>query len=239
MRAEPNVYSRQWFECFHFGISEERTIQEIMFVCHCAPLPEFRKLADICCGMGRHARALASRGYSVTGVERDPDAIAKARELAGGPTYISADIRDYRPESGAFDVAIVMSQSFGYFDATTNRDLLDRLATSVRERGRVILDLWNPQFFAAHQGEREFGTPGGMVRENKHLEGDRLFVRLDYPDGAHEEFEWQLFSPAQMVQLAQAVGLALLISCTDFNAAIAPSPTKPRIQFLLEKSRAI
>jgi SAM-dependent methyltransferase len=186
--------------------------------------------------MGRHARALSSRGYSVTGIDRDADAIAKARELAADPSYVYVDIRDYRPAPGAFDVAIVMSQSFGYFDPATNRDVLGRLAAGLRPGGRVILDLWNQEFFAAHQGERKLETASGMVRESKHLNGDRLRVQLAYPDGAHEEFEWQLFTPAKMISLAQSVGLALLLSCTDFDAKITPSPTKPRIQFVLERS---
>jgi SAM-dependent methyltransferase len=236
MRAEPNAYSRRWFEFFHVGIGEARTIQEAAFVCCCAPLPDFRKLADVCCGMGRHARALSSRGYSVIGVDRDADAIAEARELAGGPSYVHADIRDYQPEPGTFDVVIIMSQSFGYFDPTTNCDVLSRLAVSVREGGRVILDLWNQEFFAAHQGERELETANGMVRERKRLNGDRLFVQLDYPDGAQEEFEWQLFPPAKMISLAQSVSLALLLSCTDFDTTSPPSPAKPRIQFVLERS---
>jgi len=86
MRAEPNAYSHRWFELFHIGIGEARTIQEATFVCRCAPLPDFRKLVDVCCGMGRHARALSGQGYSVIGIDRDALAIAKARELAGGPT---------------------------------------------------------------------------------------------------------------------------------------------------------
>src|SRR5438552_3366991 len=235
MPGEPNAYSRRWFEFFHIGIDETRTMQETMFVCHCAPLPDFRRLADVCCGMGRHARALSSRGYSVIGIDRDADIISKARELAGGPNYMVADIRQYQLQPGAFDVAIVMSQSFGYFDAATNRDVLGRLAASVRQGGRVILDLWNHDFFATHQGERELETASGVVRESKRIAGDRLFVHLDYPDGDHQQFEWQLFSPAQMISLAQSVGLALLLSCTDFDMTSPTSPAKSRIQFLLER----
>ncbi len=236
MRAEPNAYSRRWFEFFHTGIGDARTIQETGFVCRCALLPDFRKLADVCCGMGRHARALSGQGYSVIGVDRDAHAIAKARELAGGPSYVQADIREYRPEPGTLDVAIVMSQSFGYFDPATNRNVLGRLAVGLREGGRVILDLWNHEFFAAHQGERELKMASGVVQETKRLNGERLCVQLDYPDGAHEEFEWQLFSPAQMIALAQSVGLTLLLSCTDFDITITPSHAKPRIQFVLERS---
>src|SRR5438132_5944651 len=111
MDAESNLYSRQWFEFFHAGIDEARTIRETEFICRCAPLPEFRKILDVCCGMGRHARALSERGYSITGIDRDPDAIAKACELGGGSNYAVADIRDYQPEPKMFDAAIVMGQS--------------------------------------------------------------------------------------------------------------------------------
>jgi SAM-dependent methyltransferase len=234
---EPNLYSQRWFEFFHSGIDETRTTKETDFVCRCAPLPEFHKIVDLCCGMGRHARALTARGYSVTGVDRDTDAIAKARELGGGANYIAVDLRDYRPEPRAFDVAIVMGQSFGYFDATTNRDLLRRLAESVRERGRVILDLWSPEFFVVHQGERELSTPRGLVREIKHVENDRLFVRLDYPDGTAETFEWQLLSSAELTQLAELVGLDLLFSCAHFDVTNSPSVSAPRAQFVFERRR--
>lgn len=169
------------------------------------------------------------------GIDRDARAIGKARELADGPKYVHADIREYRPALGTFDVAIVMSQSFGYFDPITNRDVLRRLAAGVREGGRVILDLWNPEFFAANQGERELQTASGAVRESKRLNGDRLCVQLDYLDGAHEQFEWQMFTTEQMEQLAKSVGLQVMLSCTDFGITSPPSPTKPRIQFVLQR----
>lgn len=235
MRFEPNAYSHRWFEFFHVGIVETRTTQEIDFVCACAPLPSFRKVVDVCCGMGRHARALFSRGYSVTGVEREAAAIAKARELGGGPNYIQADVRDYQPDACAYDLVIVMSQSFGHFDAATNRDLLRRLASGVRVGGRIVLDLWNPEFFATHQGERDVELPDGIVRERKRVEGDRLIVHLDYPDGGADDFEWQLFAPAEMISLAAQIRLNLIVSCTDFDRAVEPSSAKPRIQFVLER----
>ena len=174
------------------------------------------------------------RGYSVVGIDRDRDAMGRARALPGGPNYVNVDIRDYRPEPGAFDVAIIMSQSFGYFDSTTNREILEQLAAGVREGGRVILALWNSDFFAAHQGERELQSPSGIVHERKHVQGDRLFIHLDYPDGGEDNFEWQLFSPAQLISTGASVGLRQLLACTDFDEATTPSPSNPRIQFLFE-----
>src|ERR1043166_2326725 len=94
---ETNSYSEQWFRFFQAPITEERTEREVQFVSALAPLPAFINVLDVCCGSGRHARALTARGYSVVGIERDVAAIAKARELGGGPTYFQADARDYRP----------------------------------------------------------------------------------------------------------------------------------------------
>ena len=107
-----NSYSTQWFEFFSYEIGEGRTAREVEFISACAGLPDFHRVLDVCCGLGRHARALASRGYLVTGVERDPSAVTRARELAAGPRYIEADIRDFRADPGAFDIAIVMFAEF-------------------------------------------------------------------------------------------------------------------------------
>lgn len=233
---QPRSYSRRWFESFHIHIDEARTIRETDFICGCAPSPQFRKVIDVCCGMGRHARALAARGYSVTGLDRDSFAIAKARERGGGPNYVAADIRDYLPEAAPFDLAIVMGQSFGHFDVATNHDVLARLTSGVRTQGRVILDLWNPDFFAAHQGERKLSTPAGVVLENKRVAQDRLLVHLRYAEGAEEQFDWQLFTPITIEKLGRSIGLQLLRSCTDFDPANLPSPAHPRIQFVLERS---
>jgi SAM-dependent methyltransferase len=231
---QPNSYSQHWFEFFHTDIADTRTTWETDFICNCAPVFHFRKILDVCCGTGRHARTLAKRGYVVTGIDRDADAIAKARELGAGPRYICGDIRDYQAAPRSFDAAFVMGQSFGYFDEVTNRDVLGRLAESVRDRGRIILDLWNPEFFAVHQGQHNLETPRGVVRENKHLKHDRLFVQLEYPGGDRENFEWQLFTPIQMERFAESVGLMLFRSCSGFDATKVPSSDDPRLQFLLE-----
>jgi len=233
--SETNSYSAQWFKLFHIPIGEERTAREVEFVCEQAPLPEFRRVLDVCCGMGRHARELANRGYTVTGVERDARAIGKARERGGGPHYSEADVRDYYPEKSSFDLVIIMSQSFGYFDSSTNRALLRRLAGSIRKGGRIILDLWNAEFFERHQGKRDLEMRAGIVREAKRVENGRLHVHLTYPDGAEEDFDWQLFTPEQMRALAQSVGLAMTVQCTDFDQSATPRNDNPRIQFVLTK----
>lgn len=149
---------------------------------------------------------------------------------------MAADVRQYQPATATYDVAIVMSQSFGYFDDETNRELLARLAGGIRTGGRILLDLWNPEFFLAHQGERTLQTLPGIVREEKRVHDGRLLVHLTYPDGAKENFDWQLLTPAEMKRLAESVGLSLETSCTNFDATEKPNAENPRIQFVLEKA---
>ena len=230
-----NSYSQRWFDSFHANIPEERTAREVAFICDCAPLPDFRNVLDMGCGMGRHSRALAARGYRVTGVERNEAALTRAREMGGGPRYVQADVRDYQPEASTYDLAIVMSQSFGYFDPATNRSVLQRLAGAVRDGGRIILDLWNPEFFAHHAGERDFETPTGVVHESKRLVGDRLDVELAYADGAREKFEWQLFDRDAMQAEAHSAGLNVIRACTGFDATVPPGTQNPRLHFVLER----
>jgi cyclopropane fatty-acyl-phospholipid synthase-like methyltransferase len=186
-------------------------------------------------GMGRHSRALSKRGYLVTGIDRDANAIAKARELGGGPRYIQADVQDYRPTSGEYDAVIIMGQSFGHFDTAANIAILGRLSTGLRKHGRILLDLWNPEFFASHQDERDLQLADGIVQEKKRVENTRLFVHLTYPTGNQEDFEWQLFTRDTIEALAGPLALRLTACCTDFDDSIEPGPSKPRIQFVLER----
>jgi SAM-dependent methyltransferase len=230
----PNKYSQRWFASFHVPISDARTKAEVDFICSFAPLPDFRRIADVCCGMGRHCRALAKRGYLVTGIDRDTSAVAKARELGGGARYVQADVRDYRPEPCEYDAVIIMGQSFGHFDTGTNIGILGRLSTGLSDHGRMLLDLWNPRFFASHQGERDLPAADGTVRETKHVDDDRLFVHLTYPTGDQEHFDWQLFTPETMEALVGPLALKLTAHCTGFDSARAGS-SEPRIQFILER----
>ncbi len=73
-----------------------------------------------------------------------------------------------------------------------------------------------------------------MVREAKYLRKSRLFVHLDDPDGGVDDFDWQLFTPAERVSLADSVGLAVIVTCADFNAGLKPSSQLSRGQFVLE-----
>ena len=67
---------------------------------------------DLACGEGQNAIWLASLGWDVTGVDYSEVAIAKARARAEREgveaAFACADLAEYEPERGAYDLVVVL-----------------------------------------------------------------------------------------------------------------------------------
>ena len=121
---------------------------------------------DVACGFGRHARALAARGYAVTGVERDPAVAAEAR--AGDLEVHELDVRRLDELEATCDAVISMWASFGWYADETNADVFAAMAAKA---GRtLVLDVYDPAFFRARQGPIE----NRGVHQVKRVCGSRL-----------------------------------------------------------------
>jgi SAM-dependent methyltransferase len=113
------------------------------------------RVLDLCCGPARHSMVLARKGFEVTGVDRSPFLLGKARELTAGTgvELVEADMRDFvRP--GAFDLALNLFTSFGYF-ATREEDLavLRNVRASLKPGGVFVLDVMSKEYVISQ------GTP--------------------------------------------------------------------------------
>jgi SAM-dependent methyltransferase len=233
---EPHRYSAAWFDRFLRPIPAAQTEAEAIFLERALPLPGYSRVLDVCCGLGRHSRALAARGYQVTGVDCDPGLIAEARRLAGGVTYYVADMRDLTPIPGVFDAALILWQSFGQFAPAANDAVLAGIAARLRAGGRFVLDINHRAFFAAHTGERRLERDGQVALERTSLAGARLQVTLDYGSGPPDRFEWELFTPEEIAVRAAPAGLRLLRACSGFDLDRPADPAVPRMQLVFERS---
>jgi SAM-dependent methyltransferase len=232
-------YSATWYQLFLESIAAEQTEREAAFVARWLPLPAYAAVLDLCCGQGRHARALAGRGYRVTGADGNAAALAAARRASDDSiVYLQLDMRclDELPE--VFDAVICLWQSYGYFDAATNTDVLRQIGRRLRPGGRLVLDIYHRGFFARNQGTRRFERDGRTIGETKRLDGDRLTVWLDYgPDRPPDTFAWQLFTPDEIEVLARQCGFELLLACAGFDEAAPASSEIPRMQLVFERPR--
>jgi SAM-dependent methyltransferase len=135
-----------------------------------------------------------------------------------------------------FDALLCMWSSFGYLDPAANRRLLALMAARLRRGGRLILDVYNRDFFVTRTGERRSERAGRTVVERSRLEGDRLTVELTFDDPPRTEvFGWQIFTPGEASALAESAGLELDGLCAEFDEGTPPSPERPRMQIVFDR----
>jgi SAM-dependent methyltransferase len=100
---------------------------------------------DLCCGPGRHAVEFAQCGFRVTGVDRSPFLLERAREHASGAgvsiELIKEDMRSFvRPAT--FDLACNLFTSFGYFkEEQENLRVLRNIHQSLKETGVLVIEV--------------------------------------------------------------------------------------------------
>ncbi len=135
--------------------------------------PTGKAVLDLCCGPGRFAVALAKRGFRVTGVDKTRFLLDKARAKARAAKvkieWVRADMRDFvRP--GAFDLAISMFTSFGYFDE--KRDdvaVLRNIFTSLKPGGACLIDVVGKEKLAkVFQPTSSERLPDGALLVQRH-----------------------------------------------------------------------
>ena len=230
MTLEP-TYSDAWYEVFGRP-DPDVTAREAAFLLHVLPSPPATVL-DVPCGSGRHAVALLQRGYEVTGVDLEPRVVAEAREA--GVRAHELDLRSLDDLSGTFDGVICMWASFGWFDEQTNADVFAQLAGKTRTGGVLVLDVYDPTWFRAHQGPHTIERHGHVVEERKRVEGSRLSTTLDYADGSRDDLGWQLFEQSDLVALAETVGLSCELACAGFHIDAAPRGKAARMQLVFRR----
>ncbi len=102
--------SLSWDERYRGEEFVWKTEPNQFLVAEVADLPPGRAL-DVACGEGRNAVWLAAHGWDVTGADFSPVGLTKARRLAVEHgvevDWVEADVVEWDPPAGAFDLVIV------------------------------------------------------------------------------------------------------------------------------------
>jgi SAM-dependent methyltransferase len=234
VNVQPNDFSELWFRTFLDTIDPAQTAVELAFLERVLPLERHRRILDLCCGSGRHALPLAQAGYLVTGIDRNAALLGRARE-AGGPraTFIEMDMRRLADLEQQWDAIISMWASIGYFGAQENEQLLADMRACLAWGGRLVLDVYNHDFYELRQGQRRLERSGQEVIEQMQVTGDRVNVELRYSGhDVIDRFSWQVFRPSDVRDLARALGFEPLVLCTAFDETQTVSPAHGRMQLV-------
>ena len=109
---------------------------------------------DLACGPGRHAAALAKRGFRVTGVDLSPSLLRRARDRARAEgvdvEWVQEDMRCFvRPDS--FDLTINIFTAFGYFDdRQDDLEVLRNIHQSLRKGAACVIEVMGKECLARH-----------------------------------------------------------------------------------------
>lgn len=102
-------------------------------------LPAGRAL-DLACGEGRNAIWLARRGWRVTAVDFSSVGLSKATEVAAHQgaevEWVLADLEDYEPERGAYDLVVLL---YLHLPPQRRREVLQRAASALAPGATLLV----------------------------------------------------------------------------------------------------
>jgi SAM-dependent methyltransferase len=227
------VYSTAWFETFAAHVPESTTAGDIAAVQALAPSDQFPRLVDVGCGTGRAACRLVERGYDVTGIDTNVEALTTARRLCEGATYVALDQRYVGHLRWTFDVAVVLWNSFGFLSRENDGETLHGLARVVRPGGRLLLDLYHPDWLSANPQSETVHERGATI--NRWVQDGRCFHRIRYRDGSSDAIEFNVYRPDEISGMLCEAGFRVDAELVWWQAEMAPGPRFPRYQMVCSR----
>jgi SAM-dependent methyltransferase len=233
-----------WHALYADDVSDEETKRECDFIQSFLPLDTFPTILDLACGAGRHSLELARRGYITTGADINESALSVASEEARlrglDAWFVHADLHDLSTLEGTYDGVMLFWQTFGFFAGEARVGLFRELCRLLRPSGRLVLDLFNRQFFTHDRDEEHYPVPIHVY--SPFFESEHLRTMLSYEDDLRFRdrrlayfSDPSLPSPGEIAGLTSNYHLRMIAACSDYDPAIVATPQRPRMQLVFER----
>lgn len=195
------------------------------------PPARFRRVLDMCCGVGHFAHGLAELGYDVLGVDLSAPQVEVARRRATGARFVPGDMRD--PPPGPFDLVVNTYSSFGYMDSVAEDEaVLARWNAVLAPGGALLMELSD-----LGRAERSFGYPNarvertnGAVTEELTMDWEAQVLRVRYAKG---DFAYvartRIYSDSQLAGMAERAGFVDI----ELAGSFAGAPKRPEDRLVL------
>jgi SAM-dependent methyltransferase len=211
-------------------VSSERTAQEVAFMEDALALPAGASVLDLCCGHGRHAVALAQKGYRITGLDLSAYHLRLARQAAARAKvdieWVRADMREIPQEmTGRFDAVINMFTSFGFLESEAeDQKVLDGVARALKPGGKFVIDFINREWVIRQYQEREWKQQGDViVLEQRRFDlatgRNTAEATVVEADGSKRSFEvvMRMYTAVELISMLRAAGLRWRRLWGDFD----------------------
>lgn len=188
---ESRDWDRRWEE------REEPRSEPSRFLVACAEGMRPGRALDLACGAGRNAVWLAERGWRVTAVDFSEVGLAKARVRAAERgvevEWVRADLLEYAPPAGTFDLVLVL---YLQLPAAELRVVLASAASAVAPDGALLVVGHHvdnlTQGWGGPKSADVLYTAGDVVSELSGLaidRAERVVRTVEEEDGVHEAID--------------------------------------------------
>lgn len=174
-------------------------------------LPAAATVADMGCGVGREAVALAGLGHRCLGVDISLDLLRRARRrartagMAARTSWVCGDFRSIGLAEAAFDLVVFWDSTLNIFERNEAAAVLARLSPALRPGGWLLVQQLHRQAWFGVDQELRLDSPaiGPGVTYRRYRFDRASDVLLDevthYPDAAADGDPVHL--PAQRLHL--------------------------------------
>lgn len=221
--VEPDWYRKNYDESYLRlyapKLSVETAALEVDRIVERLDLAPGARVLDLACGQGRHALALAHRGFVVTGLDLSEFLLDQAKTQAARAgadvRFVRADMREI-PFVAEFDAVISVFTSFGYLESEReDKRVLARIRRALVPEGRFLLETMHRDGLLPrlelHAEERR--PDGSVVSHDRSFDlgTSRLEDRatLVAPDGGHFERSTsiRLYTLPELRGMCEEVGM--------------------------------
>ncbi len=206
---------------------EQEAKEEIESIVGLVALSRDEPLLDLCCGAGRHLKALRDMGFTrLVGLDLSRELLEVAAErlaaddasnLTGHVQLVRADMR-FIPYANCFASILSLFSSFGYFEADReNSAVLLAAYASLKPGGIFLIDCLSKDYIVAHLVACDEKTVGQRrIRNVRRLtDGARRVEKttaVTTGDGVAQEFHEsvRLYSEEEMVAMLEDAGFVAI-----------------------------
>jgi SAM-dependent methyltransferase len=193
----------------------EQTPADVDGVVALAGLERGAHVLDLCCGPGRHALELHRRGFAVTAVDLHAPYLDQGRSKDAGVEWVHGDMREFRRDR-AFDAAINLFSSFGYFeDPEDDRRVARNVCRSLKPGGAFLIDTMSKEVLARKfqpRGWSELADGAVLLQERRLVDGwsglHTTWTRLRDRERQSFTFYMRLYAGTELATLLREAGFA-------------------------------
>jgi|HubBroStandDraft_5_1064220.scaffolds.fasta_scaffold98867_2 cyclopropane fatty-acyl-phospholipid synthase-like methyltransferase len=230
------------FRFWEAVIPPEATQAEVAFIMRHVGVSPPASIADVPCGTGRHALALAKEGFRVTAIDGSVEALQRAQTASQtglSVCFLRSDMLEFEVDPPV-DALICMGNSIGYFEPGLTQELLRRFASALRSGGRLIVDTGIcAESLLPISPERRFTFPSGSYEQEMTYDVFQSTIntraRLTIEGESHElRYRHFVMTSGELVRLMRSEGFNICALYGDANDA-AFGPGSPRLLLVAVK----